>query len=81
VFVIHEPYTAKIQHLYSGCQVFRHFFSLAMAIFFIAFTILKIAFAIRRNVAPVISISISVSFSPLVQDEKNVIKNLILLYI
>jgi len=41
-----------------------------MAIFLIAFTILKIAFAIRQNVASVISISISVSFSPLVQDEK-----------
>ena len=25
--VIHEPYTAKIPHLYSGCQVFGGFFS------------------------------------------------------
>ena len=24
--VIHEPYTAKIPHLYSGCQVFGGFF-------------------------------------------------------
>ena len=44
-----EPYIAKIQYLYSGCQVFRHFLSIAKTIFFIAFTILKIAFAIRQE--------------------------------
>ena len=44
-----EPYIAKIQYLYSGCQVFRHFLSIAKTIFLIAFTILKIAFAIRQE--------------------------------
>ena len=28
VFVIHESYTAKIPHLYSGCQVFWDIFLL-----------------------------------------------------
>ena len=29
--VIHEPYTAKIPHLYSGCQAFQRLFSRAKA--------------------------------------------------
>ena len=31
MFVIHEPYTAKIPHLYSGCQAFQRLFSRAKA--------------------------------------------------
>lgn len=30
VVCIHEPYTAKIPHLYSGCQVFGEFFPMVM---------------------------------------------------
>ena len=34
VFVIHESYTAKIPHLYSGCQVFGDIFLLKVVFFF-----------------------------------------------
>ena len=35
MFVIHEPYTAKVPHLYSGCQAFQRLFSRAKANIFI----------------------------------------------
>ena len=75
-----EPYIAKIQYLYSGCQVFRHFLSIAKTIFLIAFTILKIAFAIRQECRPVISISISVCFHRLCRMEKCNKKSYIIIY-
>ena len=44
VFVIHESYTAKIPHLYSGCQVFGDIFLLKVVFFFevSAITFLKL---------------------------------------
>ncbi len=74
-----EPYIAKIQYLYSGCQVFRHFLSIAKTILKIAFTILKIAFAIRQE-CRTRHFNFSFVFTACAEWE-NVIKNLILLYI
>ena len=76
-----EPYIAKIQYLYSGCQVFRHFLSIVKTIFFIAFTIFFIAFAIRQE-CRTRHFNFNFSFVFIACAEwKNVIKNLILLYI
>lgn len=76
-----EPYIAKIQYLYSGCQVFRHFLSIAKTIFLIAFTILKIAFAIRQECRTRhFNFNFSFVFTACAE-WGNVIKNLILLYI
>ena len=36
VFVIQQPYVAKIPHLYSACQVFQGFFAYATANIFFA---------------------------------------------
>ena len=36
VFVIQQPYVAKIPHLYSACQVFQGFFAYATAKFIFA---------------------------------------------
>ena len=69
-----EPYIAKIQYLYSGCQVFRHFLSIAKTIFLIAFTIRQECRTRHFN------FNFSFVFTACAEWE-NVIKNLILLYI
>ena len=69
-----EPYIAKIQYLYSGCQVFRHFLSIAKTIFLIAFAIRQECRTRHFN------FNFSFVFTACAEWE-NVIKNLILLYV